>query len=116
MGIEPFLLASSLLGVLAQRLVRRLCVHCKLPDPSGIGMHAPGCAHCAGTGYSGRTGIYELLVVDDPIRALIHAGAPDTEVRQAAEAGGMVVMRADARRWLDTGVTSQEEILRVTRD
>jgi general secretion pathway protein E len=115
MGVEPFLLSSSLLGVLAQRLVRRLCTHCRQPGPAG-GWHAAGCEACGGTGYSGRTGIYELLVVDEPIRALVHAGAAEAEVRRAAGSGGMVPMRVDAQRWVESGVTSQEEILRVTRD
>jgi general secretion pathway protein E len=116
MGVEPFLLSSSLLGVLAQRLVRRLCPHCRLPDAAGGGWHAAGCAQCGGTGYRGRTGIYELLVVDEGIRALVHAGAAEAEVRRVAEVSGMIPMRADAQRWVAAGVTSQEEVLRVTRD
>ena len=114
MGIEPFLLSSSLLGVLAQRLVRKLCPHCKKPAADG---YVPvGCAQCNHTGYSGRTGIYELLPVDDDIRALIHAAADDQQIRRTAEAAGMLPLRADAQRWLAAGVTSQEEILRVTRE
>jgi general secretion pathway protein E len=116
MGVEPFLLSSSLLAVLAQRLVRKLCPHCKQPDPSGRGFVSAGCAKCGQTGYLGRTGIYELLVVDDPMRALMHRGASDDEIRACAEGAGMVPMRSDAMRWVSAGITSQEEVLRVTRE
>ena len=116
MGVEPFLLSSSLLGVLAQRLVRKLCPHCKRPAADGAGFVPAGCVQCNHSGYSGRTGIYELLPVDDTIRALIHAGADDQQIRRSAEAAGMLPLRADAMRWYTAGVTSQEEILRVTRD
>jgi len=116
MGIEPFLLSSSLLGVLAQRLIRKLCPRCKKPDSAGRGFHPVGCELCGHSGYSGRTGIYELLPVDDSIRDLIHAAANDQEIRRTAEAAGMLPLRADAMRWYAAGITSQEEILRVTRD
>ena len=116
MGVEPFLLASSLLGVLAQRLIRKLCPNCKQPDPSGRGFVPAGCAQCGQTGYQGRTGIYELLALDDALRALVHRGAADAEIRAAGEAGGMVPLRSDAMRWIAAGLTSQEEVLRVTRD
>ena len=116
MGIEPFLLSSSLIGVLAQRLVRKLCPRCKKPDAAGRGFHPVGCELCGHSGYSGRTGIYELLPVDDSIRDLIHAAANDQEIRRTAEAAGMLPLRADAMRWYAAGITSQEEILRVTRD
>lgn len=97
MGVEPFLLSSSLLGVLAQRLVRKL-------DPSEA------------SGYRGRTGIFELLVVDDAIRARIHAQASEDDIRQAALAQGMRMMREDGERLVALGITSAEEVLRVTRD
>jgi len=116
MGVEPFLLSSSLLGVLAQRLIRKLCPHCKRPDTSGRGFAPAGCAQCGNTGYLGRTGIYELLAVDDAVRELVHRGASDGEIRAAAEASGMLAMRADAQRWIAAGLTSLEEVLRVTRD
>jgi len=116
MGIEPFLLSSSLLGVLAQRLVRKLCLHCRRPDGTGAGYQPVGCAQCNNTGYSGRTGIYELLPVDDTIRGLIHGAANDQQIRRSAEASGMQALRTDAQRWYAAGLTSQEEILRVTRD
>src|SRR5512146_2518064 len=82
MGVEPFLLSSSLLGVLAQRLVRKLCVHCRV-QADGVSM-APGCAECGYTGYQGRTGIFELMVANDSIRAQIHNRAAEADIRQAA--------------------------------
>jgi general secretion pathway protein E len=106
MGIEPFLLSSSLLGVLAQRLVRKLCTHCQ----------GQGCEHCAQTGYAGRTGIFELLVTDDAIRAQIHAQAAEADIRAAAQASGMVLMREDGQRLVDQGITSAQELVRITRD
>jgi general secretion pathway protein E len=106
MGVEPFLLSSSLLGVLAQRLVRKLCVHCK----------GAGCAECAHTGYAGRTGVFELLVTDDAIRAQIHNRASEAEIRSTALAAGMTLMRNDGERLVQTGITSREELVRVTRD
>jgi general secretion pathway protein E len=116
MGVEPFLLASSLLAVLAQRLIRKLCPNCKQPDPAGHGFIPTGCAQCGHTGYQGRTGIYELLEVDDALRVLVHRGASDVEIRTTAEAAGMMPMRSDAARWIAAGLTSQEEVLRVTRE
>jgi general secretion pathway protein E len=116
MGIEPFLLSSSLLGVMGQRLVRKLCPKCRVQDSPTSPWRAVGCDNCGNTGYVGRTGIYELLTVDDEMRMLIHQGSNDTDIRRTAERGGMVNMRADAQRWVVTGVTSQEEALRVTRE
>jgi len=116
MGIEPFLLSSSLLGVMGQRLVRKLCPKCRVQDSPTSPWRAVGCDNCGNTGYVGRTGIYELLVVDDEMRMLVHQGANDTDIRRVAEKGGMVNMRADAQRWVVSGVTSQEEALRVTRE
>jgi general secretion pathway protein E len=97
MGVEPFLLSSSLLGVLAQRLVRRL----DPADPSG---------------YRGRTGVFELLVVQDEIRALIHNQAAEADIRGAALSAGMKLMRDDGERLVAEGITTPEEVLRVTRD
>ncbi len=106
MGVEPFLLSSSLLGVLAQRLLRKLCLTC----------HGAGCPACGQTGYSGRSGVFELLVTDDAIRAQIHNRASEAEIRAAALAGGMTLMRDDGERLVAEGLTSREELLRVTRD
>jgi general secretion pathway protein E len=116
MGIEPFLLSSSLLGVLGQRLVRKLCPHCKKPEAGGGSFVPVGCDRCSFTGYIGRTGIYELLHVDEALRSLIHQGANEDDIRRAAERAGMTNMRADGQRWIATGVTSREEVVRVTRE
>ena len=115
MGVEPFLLSSSLLGVLAQRLVRKLCVHCRQPDDQGR-WRPVGCAHCSQTGYKGRTGIYELLVTDDTIRALIHSRAAESQIFVAAEAAGLRPMREDGQHLIAQGLTSVEEVMSVTRD
>ena len=106
MGVEPFLLSSSLLGVLAQRMVRKLCLSC----------HGEGCAACGLTGYQGRSGVFELLVTDDALRAQIHSRASEADVRAAALIGGMTLMREDGERLVTLGITSREELLRVTRD
>jgi general secretion pathway protein E len=106
MGVEPFLLSSSLLGVLAQRLVRKACPHC----------HAKGCAHCAGNGYSGRLGIFELLIVDENLRALIHNRASEAQIKQSALASGMTLMRDDGLSLVREGITTEQELLRVTRE
>ena len=106
MGVEPFLLSSSLLGVLAQRLVRKWCTHC----------HGAGCKLCGHTGYAGRTGVYELLVADEAIRAQIHNTASEADIRAAGILGGMTLMREDGERLVRSGVTAREELVRVTRD
>ena len=115
MGVEPFLLSSSLLGVLAQRLVRKLCPACAQPTALGT-MDTVGCDACNHSGYSGRTGIFELLTVDEPMRALIHARASEAELREAALRNGLTLMREDGERLVRAGVTSAQELLRVTRD
>ena len=106
MGVEPFLLSSSLLGVLAQRLVRKRCNACQ----------GAGCEACGHTGYTGRTGIFEMLVASDEIRAQIHNRAAEAELRTMALQQGMLLMRDDGQRLVDAGITSAEELLRVTRD
>jgi general secretion pathway protein E len=106
MGIEPFLLSASLLGVLAQRLVRKLCVSCQ-------GATCPQCAH---TGYQGRTGIFELLVTDSRMRVLILNTAGEAALREAAMQCGMRSLRDDGQRLVQQGITSAQELLRVTRD
>jgi general secretion pathway protein E len=115
MGVEPFLLSSSLLGVLAQRLVRKLCPHCKKQDARGR-WHPVGCAECGQSGYKGRTGVYELMVADEKVRALIHGRAAESQIFVAAEANGMRSMREDGERLVSEGVTSPEEVMRVTRE
>jgi len=116
MGIEPFLLSSSLLGVAAQRLVRKLCPQCRQPDPLAGGWRAVGCLACNRTGFQGRTGIYELFTVDDEVRRLIHGNASEAEIRASALRAGMLSMRDDGRRWVEAGLTSADEVVRVTRD
>ncbi len=133
MGVEPFLVASSMLGVLAQRLVRELCPKCaqaRAPDaaelkqleatPAEAGslqIRVPvGCPACGNTGYQGRTGIYELLTIDDSLRTLIHDGASEGRLRDYARAHGMRTIRDDGLRWVRAGETSLEEVLRVTRE
>ena len=115
MGVEPFLLSSSLLGVLAQRLVRRLCPVCKTQDDHGR-WHPVGCEACGHTGYKGRTGVYELMVADDLVRSHIHNRAAESELLAAAQAAGLRSMREDGERLIAAGVTSLEEVLRVTRE
>jgi general secretion pathway protein E len=128
MGIEPFLLSSSLLGVLAQRLVRRLCPDCRGPGaptptelaafPSLAGRRvyrALGCPACKWTGYRGRTGIYELVVVDRKAAALIHGGASEQVLQAHAHRSGAANLREDGLRWIVAGETSVEEVLRVSR-
>ncbi|NOQ77643.1 MAG: type II secretion system ATPase GspE [Methylococcaceae bacterium] len=130
MKVEPFLFASSLLGVLAQRLVRKLCDHCKQPheassadkkrmslddaEPASL-WQAVGCSECNNTGYAGRTGIYELLVVDESLREMIHneEGEPDIVkyIRQHTPS-----MRDYGYTLVTDGVTTLEEVLRVTRE
>jgi len=126
LGIEPYLLASSLIGVLAQRLLRRLCPECAqaapagdfarlVPDKSEAAVKAAaGCASCRQTGYRGRLGIFELLLVDETIRRHIQARATAAEIAIAAASGGMKTLREDGGAKVLHGVTSVDEVLRVT--
>jgi general secretion pathway protein E len=127
MGVEPFLLASTVRVVLAQRLIRRLCVHCRQPRAPdalsarllGAGYDGPlyravGCARCHQTGYSGRIGVYEAVVVDDALRALINAGADEDRLAQAAAVSGDWLADC-ARARVAQGATTPEEALRVVR-
>jgi general secretion pathway protein E len=117
MGVEPFLLASTLRGVLAQRLVRKLCAQCGIPQPDGTSAWNPdGCSACSHTGYSGRTGVHELFVLDDALRAMIHANKGEQALRDSARRAGMRGLRQDGERWVRQGVTSLAELTRVTRD
>ena len=115
MGVEPYLLSSTLLGALAQRLVRKLCPACRKQDAAGH-WHPVGCPECSHTGYKGRTGVYELMVVDEALQALIHNRAAEQDLVAAARAGGLQSMREDGERLVREGITSPEEVIRVTRD
>jgi len=115
MGVEPFLLSSTLLGVQAQRLVRKLCPFCRKQDAAGL-WRPVGCDKCSHTGYKGRTGVYELMVVDEAVQALIHNRAAEHDLVAAARAGGLRSMREDGERLVQEGITSFEEVIRVTRD
>ena len=127
MGIEPFLINTSLIGVLAQRLVRVLCPECKVesdpeePDsllfrgsPPKSVHRAVGCPKCAGTGYFGRVGIYELFLPDSHCRKLILSGCDDAALRAAAANSDFTPMSADGREKVIAGITTSTEILRVT--
>jgi type IV pilus assembly protein PilB len=131
MGVEPFLIASSLEGVLAQRLVRKICTGCRTPyEPSesvlrqiGLSVHevgdknfyyGTGCDLCNNTGYKGRKGIYELLDITEPIRELITSRAPSVVIRQKAIELGMSTLRADGLRSIFDGETTIEEVLKYT--
>lgn len=130
MGIEPFLLSSSLLGVLAQRLVRTLCSSCKQTHPANhkecelMGFdqlhppaihHVVGCAECNHSGYRGRQGIFELVVIDEETRAMIHNGVGELEIEKHARGKGFSI-REDGKRRVLEGITTVEEVLRVTRE
>jgi len=125
MGIEPYLTSSSVTMIVAQRLVRRLCVHCKcettvteeitksLGLDAGIPLYRGlGCSACGYTGYRGRTGIYEVLPITDHIRSLINAKSYAATIRAAALDEGMVPLRDHALAKLADGITSAEEIVK----
>ena len=129
MGVEPYLVASSLEAVLAQRLVRVLCTHCKQPDQSptaqqfkaklGIGAEqtlfkAVGCRECRNTGFFGRHAIFEWMDTDEEIRQLILKSASTDQIRAAARKGGMRTLAEDGWRMVAAGVTTVEEVLSVT--
>ena len=131
MGVEPYLIASVLEGVLAQRLVRRVCAACRAPDTPGaadlgaLGIEGAadvrlwrgrGCGECRGTGYRGRTGIYELFVLTEDARSLILRRAPGREIRRAALDAGMLTLRLDGWAKACEGLTTVEEVLRVTQE
>lgn len=129
MGVEPFLVSSSLVAILAQRLVRRLCDHCKegyspnateISDfglkPGGTFYRPVGCDECNQKGYSGRSGIYELLIVDDEVRALVVAGAATGVIKACAIKNGLKTLRDDGIRKALEGVTSLDEVRRVSQE
>ncbi|MDB6123372.1 MAG: type fimbrial assembly protein PilB [Pedosphaera sp.] len=131
MGVEPFLISSTMMGVLAQRLVRTICKKCRTPfeptenqlnllnlSPHDLGdkvfYYGRGCSNCNDTGYKGRKGIYELLIVNEPIRALINERAPTVVIRQKAVELGMITLRDDGLRGIFDGETTIEEVVKYT--
>lgn len=130
MGVEPFLLASSVIGVLAQRLVRLLCDDCKKPmiasqlecemlgvsaSDSPVIYHPNGCGNCRHTGYSGRSGVYEMIAIDETLRTMVHDRAPELQMRKYSR-GLYPSLRQDGFRRVLKGETSLEEVLRVTSE
>lgn len=134
MGLPRYLLTSSINGILAQRLVRRLCPHCRIPHTvlpeiqksTGLERFLPpgqnhiyvarGCEHCAHTGYHGRTAIHELLILTPELHAAILKGADANELHRIARQKGMLTLHEDGLRKIARGETSLEEVLRVTQD
>ena len=129
MGVEPYLVASSLEAVLAQRLVRVLCPHCKKPDTSATAQafkaklgidasvtlfHTTGCRECRNTGFFGRQAIFEWMDTDEEIRQLILKNASTDQIRKAARKGGMRTLAEDGWRLVAQGITTVEEVLSVT--
>jgi type IV pilus assembly protein PilB len=126
MGIEPYLLASSMAGVVAQRLVRKTCESCKRPmpmpesakqlfgaNPPKTLFHGIGCTECRGIGYRGRVGVFELLTMNAELRRLLFAHATEEEILTAARASGLATLREEALRLVREGTTTLEEIMRV---
>jgi general secretion pathway protein E len=131
MGVEPFLLSSTVAGVLAQRLVRRLCSHCKTPRPADatervlmnvedggeVTVFDPvGCPRCNGTGYEGRIGIYELVVADETLRRLIHDDASEQTITAHDFANGNPTLAQTGFGHVLTGHTSVAEVMRVVQE
>ena len=132
MGVEPFLISSSVIGVIAQRLVRKICPYCKKeipindevrkvmeefkisPDEMKI-FHGEGCQHCKGTGYKGRTAIFELMIINESIREMIYKNATLSEIRETAiKKNGMITLKEDGLRNIIQGITTIEEVVRTT--
>ncbi|MFH1020128.1 MAG: GspE/PulE family protein [Pseudomonadota bacterium] len=131
LGVQPFMVGSTLLGAMAQRLVRRICPHCSetfrmsAGELRGFGLpvteegefelhRGKGCQQCRGTGYFGRSGIFEIFAMSDKIRKQISGGYAETELRQTAREEGMTTLKEDAWRKVKSGITTPEEALRVT--
>jgi general secretion pathway protein E len=126
LGIEPYLVSSSLVAALAQRLVRRICTQCRCPiaddahaapptQPRRPMFHGRGCAECRGTGFRGRVGLYELLVVDDRCRDIVQARGNAAEIRHAAIEAGMQLLEEDGMAKVFDGLTTYAEVLRVAK-
>jgi type II secretory ATPase GspE/PulE/Tfp pilus assembly ATPase PilB-like protein len=133
MGVKPFLVASSIQAIMAQRLIRTLCVKCKQPDrepdpmwlkltgirPEDIQertLYKPrGCEHCSGIGFRGRIGIFEMMIMNNELRTLAFERAPTNKIRKAALASGMKSLLMDGRVKVLNGVTTAEEIVKVAQ-
>ncbi|MCK4248209.1 MAG: type IV-A pilus assembly ATPase PilB [Candidatus Omnitrophica bacterium] len=132
MGVKPFLIASGVQAIMAQRLVRRMCANCKEPyqptkrelmsvnlreeDVEDITFYkGVGCATCSETGYKGRQGIFEMLVMNDQLRELIFKGVPSGELREAARKFGMRTLREDGTKKVLAGITTIDEVMRITQ-
>jgi len=115
LGVAPFLVTSTVEAVLAQRLVRVICESCKVAVQPGEAYRGTGCPACRGTGYRGRTGIYELLVMNDGIRTELPRSRDIAELRVLAERAGLKTLRWDGMRLVREGITTTDEVLRVTR-
>ena len=127
MGIKPYVISDALIGVIAQRLVRRICSHCKIEDQPGqeilhsLGIYdqsisaykGKGCRHCNNTGYRGRLGVYEIFQIDDEIKRMIHRDATEPELTHSAKLTGMKTLLQDAIKKVTEGLTTCEEVLRV---
>jgi len=132
MGVEPFLISSSVIGVIAQRLVRKICPYCKKEIPINDEVrevmeefnispgemrifHGEGCQHCKETGYKGRTAIFELMVINESIREMIYKNATLSEIRETAiKKNGMITLKEDGLRNIIQGITTIEEVVRTT--
>jgi general secretion pathway protein E len=128
MGIEPYLLTSSVVGILAQRLVRMICQSCRVSyeptgeqrkefglSPTQLLYKGTGCLACFGTGYKGRQGIYELLVMSDEIKRQLLRSADASMLRSIALEEGMSALRDEGLSLVRDGITTESEVLRVTR-
>jgi general secretion pathway protein E len=124
MGVENYLITSSLVAVLAQRLVRVICKHCRIPAelrtaPDGRRVRSyrgEGCEHCFGSGYSGRVGIFELMELNDELRSLVMKNADASELTASARRSGMRNLREDGWLKVESGVTTADEVMRVTQE
>ena len=130
LGLEPYLISSTLLGVVAQRLVRMVCRECEMPveipaeQIKTVGcrtrgdmvqlMKGEGCARCRQTGYWGRIGIYEVLGISNTIQKMIHTGTSEHEIKAHAIKEGMTTLNRDACRKMFEGITTLEEVIRTT--
>ena len=133
-GVEPYLVASSIVLVIAQRLVRTVCKHCKEfrtideeetvklrqvgLDPSSLpqgAAYGAGCDECFHSGYAGRTAIYEFLPISEGLRTMVMEGGTASQIKREAIRGGMITLRDDGRQKVLAGLTTTDEVLRVTQ-